>query len=108
MTGSKTKSIRKPKRSRMQCPLTSDPRKRRAADQLTAPLRPNFPRGVGQPALRALAAAGYVSLDHLTKVKEADLLKLHGMGPKAIGVIRQALKERGQSFLASRNAPSSA
>lgn len=31
-------------------------------------------------------------------VKEADLQRLHGMGPKAIGLIRSALNAKGQSF----------
>jgi hypothetical protein len=57
-----------------------------------------FPKGLSQPALRALLGAGYTSLDQLTTVKEADLLKLHGMGPKAIVLLRSALHARGQSF----------
>ena len=60
--------------------------------------KPDLPAGLAQPALRALSAAGYTRLVQFTKVKEADLLKLHGMGPKAIGLIRSALKARGQSF----------
>lgn len=43
-------------------------------------------------------AAGYVRVDQLADVKEADLVKLHGMGPTAIDVLRAALKERGLSF----------
>jgi hypothetical protein len=37
-------------------------------------------------------------LVQLAEVKEADLLKLHGMGPKAIGLLRSALEADGQSF----------
>jgi hypothetical protein len=80
------------------CPLTTNTRKRAAANKQTAAIKHNFPPGVAQPALRALAAAGYTSLDQLTKIKEFDLLKLHGMGPKAISTLRAALKARGQSF----------
>jgi hypothetical protein len=58
----------------------------------------DFPAGLAQPALRALRAAGYTRLVQLTKVKEADPLKLHGMGPKAIGLLRSALAADGQSF----------
>ena len=61
-------------------------------------LEHDFPAGLAQPALRALRAAGYTHLVQLTKVKEADLLKLHGMGPKAIGLLRRALEADGQSF----------
>lgn len=58
----------------------------------------DFPPGLSQPALRALAAAGYTRLEDLTKVGEADLLKLHGMGPKAMGTLRSALDAKGMSF----------
>jgi hypothetical protein len=34
----------------------------------------------------------------LTAVGAADLLKLHGVGPKAIGVLRQALAQRELSL----------
>jgi hypothetical protein len=57
-----------------------------------------FPAGLSQPALRALAAAGYTSLDQLAQVTGADLGRLHGMGPKAIELLRQALAEDGRSF----------
>jgi predicted flap endonuclease-1-like 5' DNA nuclease len=58
----------------------------------------DFPRGIGRPATRALQAAGYTRLDQLAGMREADLAKLHGVGPKALGVLRSALNERGQSF----------
>jgi deazaflavin-dependent oxidoreductase (nitroreductase family) len=58
----------------------------------------DLPAGLGKPAFRALAEAGYSRLDQFTAVKEADLLKLHGMGPKAIALIRSALQAKGQSF----------
>jgi len=61
-------------------------------------LQTGFPAGLSQPALRALRAGGYTRLDQLTKVTEADLLKLHGMGPKGIRLLRSALKAGGRSF----------
>lgn len=57
-----------------------------------------FPAGIGKPALRALTAAGYTRLDQLAEVKEDDLLKLHGVGPKAIRVLRAALEDLGLTF----------
>jgi hypothetical protein len=57
-----------------------------------------FPEGLSQPALRALAGAGYTRLDQLASVTEADLLKLHGMGPKGIETLRRALQAAGKSF----------
>jgi len=61
----------------------------------------DFPPGLAQPALRALRAAGYTRLEQFTSITEAELLKLHGMGPKALGLIRSALHARGLSFAAS-------
>lgn len=58
----------------------------------------DLPPGLAQPAVRALIGAGYTRLEQLAKAREADLLKLHGMGPKAIEVIRSALEARGLSF----------
>ena len=58
----------------------------------------DFPHGIGNPARRALALAGYTRLDQLTDVREADLLELHGVGPKAIAVLRRALAEHGRAF----------
>ncbi len=57
-----------------------------------------LPAGIGKPARRALTAAGYTRLDQLAKVQEDDLLKLHGVGPKAIRVLRDALRASGRSF----------
>jgi hypothetical protein len=45
------------------------------------------------PAMRALNAAGYSKLAQLGGVSRAELAKLHGMGPKALGMIEAALKE---------------
>jgi hypothetical protein len=60
----------------------------------------NLPSGLSKPAQRALAAAGYTSLEQLTQVSEADLGRLHGIGPKAIEQLRQALAADGLSFAA--------
>lgn len=57
----------------------------------------DFPK-IGGPATSALLAAGYTRLEQLAAVREADLLKLHGMGPKAIRILKEALAERGLSF----------
>ena len=39
-----------------------------------------------------------IRLEHLTKVKESEVMRLHGMGPTAMEVLRNALEERGLSF----------
>ena len=60
-----------------------------------------FPKGLSQPALRALASAGYENLEQLSPATEASLLALHGFGPNALAKLRAALQELGLSFVAS-------
>ena len=60
-----------------------------------------FPSGLSQPALRALAGAGYTRLDQLTSTTEKELLKLHGMGPKGTRILREALTAQGLDFSVS-------
>lgn len=57
-----------------------------------------FPRGIGAPATRALVAAGYNELTQLDKVPATELQKLHGMGPRALGILQGALEEIGLSL----------
>jgi DNA-directed RNA polymerase alpha subunit len=61
------------------------------------PQTDDFPK-TSNPARRALHDAGYTRLEQLTQVTEAQLLKLHGMGPKAIRILRETLDARGLSF----------
>ncbi|MFC5451904.1 helix-hairpin-helix domain-containing protein [Paenibacillus aestuarii] len=61
----------------------------------------DLPAGLAKPALRALAGAGYLRLEQFSRLTEAEVLKLHGMGPKALELIRRSLAERGLSFAAS-------
>lgn len=58
----------------------------------------DLPDGLGAPARRALAGAGIRRLDQLTAMSEAEIKRLHGMGPKAIDRLRSALEARGLSF----------
>lgn len=57
----------------------------------------DLPR-VGAPATRALEAAGYRRLAQVAELSEAELLALHGMGPKAVRILREALAEKGLSL----------
>jgi hypothetical protein len=57
----------------------------------------NFPK-ISQPALRALHGAGHVYLEQLTNVTELELSKSHGMGPKALGLLRETLLEKSLNF----------
>jgi hypothetical protein len=58
----------------------------------------DLPEKLGAPAERALAGAGIKNLKQLTKFSEAEIKQLHGVGPHAIGKLRQALVEKGLSF----------
>jgi predicted flap endonuclease-1-like 5' DNA nuclease len=58
----------------------------------------DLPTTIGAPARRALLAAGYTRLEQLAALREADMLRLHGVGPKAVRLLRQALAERGLAF----------
>ncbi len=58
-----------------------------------------FPHGIGRVAKRELAANGYDRYAHLASVRAAHLLKIHGIGPKAIRILREKLATRGLSFL---------
>jgi DNA-directed RNA polymerase alpha subunit len=50
---------------------------------------------IGAPATRALNNAGYTGLGQLAGVPVSELSELHGMGPKALRTIQQALEEHG-------------
>lgn len=82
-------------------PLTRRHAPVRTAGSITAgqahSMSQDLPR-LGAPAARALAAAGYRELDDLTRVSEAELRKLHGIGPNAIEKLRAALADRGRAF----------
>jgi hypothetical protein len=53
---------------------------------------------IGAPATRALTSVGITRLSQLTDHHAEELLKLHGMGPRAIKILRQALADQGLSF----------
>ncbi|SCF45440.1 Helix-hairpin-helix domain-containing protein [Micromonospora matsumotoense] len=53
---------------------------------------------IGAPASRALRDAGYPTLRDLVGVPRAELAKLHGLGPKALGIIQNALERHDLSL----------
>ena len=71
-------------------------------DDRTHPNRPAFPAGAAGPGWRALGGAGGGSVADLPRCPEADLAKLHGMGPKALGALCAALEASGRTFRTGR------
>jgi len=59
---------------------------------------PGLPQNIGAPATRALTAAGYTELGQLAGVPAAALAKLHGVGPKALRLLQEALQSQGKSL----------
>ncbi len=58
----------------------------------------DLPVKLAAPARRALAGAGISRLEQLTRLSEAEINRLHGIGPNAIKQLRQALHAEGLSF----------
>ena len=54
----------------------------------------DLPR-IGRPATGALAAQGVTTLEQVRTWSKRDLLALHGVGPKAIRILEEALAARG-------------
>lgn len=49
----------------------------------------DLPKSIGKPALRALYAAGITRLKQAAKLSDKQLLALHGVGPKAVRILRE-------------------
>ncbi len=58
----------------------------------------NLPPQLSAPAQRALTGAGITSLEQLAQYSEEEVKRLHGVGPNALSVLRQAMDERGLAF----------
>ncbi|MEU9031307.1 MmcQ/YjbR family DNA-binding protein [Streptomyces sp. NPDC048383] len=71
---------------------------RSAAATVTAGELGDLLRGIGNPATRALAAAGITTLDGVAGLRRAELAALHGVGPKAVRVLEEALAATGRAF----------
>jgi hypothetical protein len=53
---------------------------------------------MGAVAVSALVANGIVSLKHATVFTESELLLIHGVGPKAVRVLKDELAKHGLSL----------
>jgi hypothetical protein len=59
----------------------------------------DIPGNIGSPAGIALKAAGITTLRQVAKLTEKELLALHGVGPKAVRILREALESKGMAFI---------
>ncbi len=57
-----------------------------------------LPQGLSAPAERALSGARITTLKDLKQWRESDVAKLHGIGPKALKGLHEALKKSGMSY----------
>jgi hypothetical protein len=69
-----------------------------AADSGVAPEGNDLPKAIGRPATQALLTAGLTTLDQVATRTAKELLALHGMGPKAVRILSEALTERGSAL----------
>ncbi|WP_425590545.1 DNA-directed RNA polymerase subunit alpha C-terminal domain-containing protein [Fictibacillus enclensis] len=66
--------------------------------KLAQTIEEQFPPKMAKPAQRALAGAGITSYQELSKHSEEKVSKLHGMGPKAMNQLKEALEKLGLNF----------
>ncbi|GAA0550126.1 helix-hairpin-helix domain-containing protein [Chitinophaga japonensis] len=63
----------------------------------------DLPPGLARPAQRALQAAGYTTLEKLSTLPEAEVARLHGIGPNALVLLKQAMQAKGLTFAKAGN-----
>jgi predicted flap endonuclease-1-like 5' DNA nuclease len=68
----------------------------------TPDVRPvgDLPNAIGKTAARELAHHGIDSLARVAAHTKAELLAIHGVGPKAIAILDEALVAKGLRFRA--------
>lgn len=66
----------------------------------TPDIRPvgDLPDEIGKTAARELSVNGITSLEHVANHSEKDLLAIHGVGPKAIAILGDALAAKGLGY----------
>ncbi|TCN54947.1 hypothetical protein EV641_104212 [Rhodococcus sp. SMB37] len=63
------------------------------ADSGRLPTHSDLPISIGKPATQALLGAGVVTLDDVAVRSKAELAALHGVGPKALRILEEAVRE---------------
>lgn len=66
----------------------------------TPDLRPvgDLPDAIGKTAARELSLNGITSLRQVAEHSTAELLSIHGVGPKAVAILRDTLAAHGLGF----------
>jgi ERCC4-type nuclease len=66
----------------------------------TPDVRPvgDLPNEIGKTAARELSLNGIGSLKEVAAHSERELLAIHGVGPKAVRILRETLAARGLQF----------
>ena len=64
----------------------------------------SVPEKIGNPALRAMKLAKITDLKKLSAFTEAEINALHGVGRKAVGILKTAMKKKGLKFKAKAKA----
>jgi predicted flap endonuclease-1-like 5' DNA nuclease len=69
----------------------------------TPDVRPvgDLPNEIGKTAARELSAHGVTSLTQVAARSKRELLAIHGVGPKAIRILGEALAAKGWAFRGS-------
>jgi hypothetical protein len=67
-----------------------------AADTAAAGEVGDLPKAIGRPATQALISAGITTLTQVAQLTEAELLAMHGVGPKAVRILQEALSATGR------------
>lgn len=57
-----------------------------------------FPTSMGKVAPRELTVHGITTYQQLTSMTEKEVLAIHGVGPKAVRILREELGKRGLTF----------
>lgn len=58
----------------------------------------DLPTSIGNPAMNALLAANITTLKQVAELSDKELLSLHGVGPKAVRILRVHIKEAKIQF----------
>lgn len=66
----------------------------------TPDIRPvgDLPDAIGKTAARELALNGITTLAEVARHSTKELLAIHGVGPKAVRILGEALAEQGRSY----------